>query len=156
MAAANHNRVIFNVELPEDFLQSMEQVMEEELQIAQRKWGISLDDELQEQVKRHSLNQLAAKVDLTMKVSWNFQRVLPLKIKGLTKSSAGEIHKDLLLPRDAGKVGPLKLLLDRDGYEVDDEDSDGAVSAEDLPSSALQTILTWLRTAIFYGVGSFR
>lgn len=148
------SRVTFHVKLAEDYMASIDAVIEDELKVAQRKWGVELSKEAVENVKRHSLNQLSMKVNLTLKTSWNFQPIVSLKIKGLSKSSGSELLKDLTLPDELSKVPDIALVLSRDGFEVESEPSDGTVLPADLNGYILDRILTWARTAVFYGVGS--
>lgn len=156
MANAGASRIAFHVKLASNYMDLIENALQDELIVAQRKWGVSLTEEALEDVKRHSLNQLSMKVDLTLKTNWNFQEVITLKIKGLSKSSSNGLLKDLKLPEELDKVPGIKLVVGRDGFEVESEPSDNTVDPSDLPEYILNRILTWVRTAVFYGVGSFR
>lgn len=150
------SRIAFHVKLAENYMDLIEEAVEDELKVAQRKWGVELSEETIELVKRHSLNQLSMKVDLTLKTSWNFQPTVTLKIKGLSKSSGSELNKDLNLPEELALVPAIELVLGRDGFEVESEPSDGTVLPKDLDSYILNRILVWARTAVFYGVGSYK
>jgi len=150
------SRVAFHVKLADNYMALIDQAIEEELKTSQRKWGVELSDETIELVKRSSLNQLSMKVDLTLKTSWNFQPFVTLKIKGLAKSSSTGLLKDLTLPDELKSVPAIDLVLGRDGFEVESEPSDGTVSPADLNSYILNRILVWIRTAVFYGVGSYK
>lgn len=150
------SRITFHVKLADNYMDLIEEAIEDELIVAQRKWGVSLSEETVEHVKRHSLNQLSMKVDLTLKTSWNFQPIINLKIKGLTKSSGNDLLKDLTLPDELDSVPDIELVLGRDGFEVEDEPSDGTVLPAELNGYILNRILVWSRTAVFYGVGSYK
>lgn len=150
------SRIAFHVKLAENYMDLIDKAIEDELKVAQRKWGVDLSEETVELVRRHSLNQLSMKVDLTLKTSWNFQRVVTLKIKGLSKSSGNGLLKDLNLPDEIDSVPAIELVLGRDGFEVESEPSDGTVLPADLPEYILDRILVWIRTAVFYGVGSYK
>lgn len=152
---ASASRVGFVVALPQDYMDQIESAIKAELKVSQQKWGVSLSQETQESVRKHSVNQLTLKVDSTLKTSWEFKPEISLRIKGLTKGSGG-FTSDLNIPEDAEQVNGIRLILAREGYEVDEEDSDGALNAEDLPAKLLEAIIKWLRTAIFYGVGSYK
>jgi len=150
------SRVAFHVKLADNYMALIDQAIEDELKTAQRKWGVELSDETIESVKRHSLNQLSMKVDLTLKTSWNFQPFVTLKIKGLSKNSSSGPLKDLTLPDELKSVPEIALVLGRDGFEVESEPSDGTVDPADLNGYILNRILVWIRTAVFYGVGSYK
>lgn len=156
MANAAASRIAFHVSLADNYMDLIENALNDEIAIAQRKWGVELGDEALESIKRHSLNQLSMKVDLTLKTSWNFQQVVTLKIKGLSKSSSTGLLKDLKLPAEIKKVPQIKLVLARDGFEVESESSDNTVDPSELPDYILNKILIWVRTGVFYGVGSYR
>lgn len=156
MADAAASRIAFHVSLADNYMDLIENALNDEIAIAQRKWGVELGDEALESIKRHSLNQLSMKVDLTLKTSWNFQQVVTLKIKGLSKSSSTGLLKDLKLPAEIKKVPQIKLVLARDGFEVESESSDNTVDPSELPDYILNKILIWVRTGVFYGVGSYR
>jgi len=150
------SRIAFHVKLADNYMELIDEAIEDELKVAQRKWGVDLSDETVESIKRHSLNQLSMKVDLSLKTSWNFQPFVTLKIKGLSKSSGNGLLRDLNLPEELSSVPAIDLVLGRDGFEVESEPSDNTVSPSDLDSYILNRILTWIRTAIFYGVGSYK
>lgn len=152
---ASASRVGFIVALPSDYMDQIEEAVTDELKVAQQKWGVKLSPETQERVREHSINQLVLKVDSALKTTWEFKPEISLKIKGLTKGSGG-FNTDLNIPEDADKLDGIRLILAREGYEVDDEDSDGSLNVTDLPTRLLEAILKWLRTAIFYGVGSYK
>lgn len=154
--SATASRIAFHVKLADNYMDLIEEAIEDELSVAQRKWGVSLSEDTVEHVKRQSLNQLSMKVDLTLKTSWNFQPIVSLKIKGLSKSSGNSLLKDLTLPDELDSVEGIELVLGRDGFEVEDEPSDGTVLPADLSEYILNRILVWARTAVFYGVGSYK
>ncbi len=150
------SRVTFHVKLAEDYMAQIESAISEELTVAQRKWGVRLSDETVDLVRQHSFNQLTRKVDLTLKTSWGFEPAIALKIKGLTKGPTSGIFDDLELPRELSSVPPIALVLGRDGFEVESEPSDNTVQPAELSDYILSKILVWVRTAIFYGVGSYK
>jgi len=150
------SRIAFHVRLADNYMELIDSAIETELKAAQRKWGVDLSEETVELVKRNSLNQLSMKVDLTLKTSWNFQPIVTLKIKGLSKSGSSGLLKDLTLPDELKSVPDIALVLGRDGFEVESEPSDGTVAPADLNGYILDRILVWIRTAVFYGVGSYK
>ena len=150
------SRITFHVKLTDNYMELIDEAIEDELKVAQRKWGVALSEETVEHVKRHSLNQLSMKVDLTLKTSWNFQPIVSLKIKGLSKSSTSGLLKDLTLPDELERVPDIELVLGRDGFEVESEPSDGTVDPADLSDYIMDRIVVWGRTAVFYGVGSYK
>lgn len=154
--SATASRIAFHVKLADNYMDLIEEAIEDELAVSQRKWGVSLSAETVEHVKRQSLNQLSMKVDLTLKTSWSFQSVLSLKIKGLSKGSGNGLASDITIPEDLESVEGIELVLGRDGFEVEDEPSDGTVLPADLSEYILNRILVWARTAVFYGVGSYK
>lgn len=150
------SRVAFHVKLAENYMELIEGAVEDEIKVAQRKWGVNLSPEAIEDIRKHSFNQLSMKVDLALKTSWNFQPVITLKIKGLSRESGSVIQKDLNLPAELKKVQSLQLVLGRDGFELTSEPEDGTVSPGELPEAVLNRIIAWARTAVFYGVGSYK
>lgn len=150
------SRIAFHVKLTDNYMDLIEAAVEDELKVSQQKWGVELNEETIELVKRHSLNQLSMKVDLTFKTSWNFQPIVTLRIKGLSKSSGNAMLRDLTLPEEIESVPEIELVLGRDGFEVESEPSDGTVLPSELQDRLLKLILVWARTAVFYGVGSYK
>lgn len=150
------SRIAFHVRLDENYMELIDEAIVDELKIAQRKWGVALNEEAEELVKKHSLNQLSMKVDLSFKTSWNFQPLVTFKIKGLSKNGDSGLLKDLTLPDEIESVPDVKLVLGRDGLEIESEPSDNTIDPAHLSSYAMERILKWIRTAVFYGVSSYR
>lgn len=148
------NRVGFHIKLDNNYKKEIRTAMELEMTVAQKKWGVKLDDSIQAHIIEHALEQLDQKVSDTSKSSWNFQDTLTIKIKGLSKKG----QRDLQLPKDQNysKMKNKNFIMTRDGWEVTDDASDASIKLIDFPEYVFNKIIEWSRTAVFYGVGSYK
>lgn len=150
--AVGSDLVGVHVALPPDFQTQIESAMAAELSVASQKWGVSLSDEAREYVLEHSLRQLQAQVAELMKTSWQFDPVVSLKVRGLPKRGRADIH----LPAHASKLQDVRLKESKVGWIVAEDGDVDSVAPEDMDTVIREQILAWARTAVFYGVGSYR
>lgn len=152
--ALDLNRVGFHITIDKNFEKKIKTAMEIEMKIAQRKWGVKLDKEIQAEIEEHAMTQLAQKVSDTSKHIWNFNEIVTIKIKGLSKKG----QRDLQLPKDENysKLKNKKFIQTRDGWEVTEELSDKAITLQEFPDHILDKMVKWASTAVFYGVGSYK
>lgn len=136
------------INLPEDFLKHLQKEINDELAIAQRKWKIQLDAKQKTHVRKAALTQLASKVSSLAHSNWDLGDKLLINVPG----GDGRIE----LPKTVkGANANLSLVLSKKGWEVIEEEADIAVGINDFHGSIIDNLNTWVRTAVFYGVGSY-
>lgn len=144
-------RPLIAVTMPVDYMNKIEDVLLDELEIAQNKWGLRLSKDDVNSVKKHSLNQVTEKFATTFKCQWGFEPVAKIKLKGV--SFYHEPKEVIALDRFDENT---YLVIGKQGLEVDDEIGEDAFLIKDFTEHLMNIILKWTRTAVFYGVGSFR
>jgi hypothetical protein len=145
------NRIFIHLKLGTGFMDEVKAEMENELDVASKKWGIRLNMEDRDLVLKHSLNQLKKKVSESAKHNWDFSPKVSIKV------TAGNRASDITLPDPASAKSKMKIIKSRDGWEipVEQEHSDEAVLIGEFHEHFKSRIKTWARTAVFYGVSSF-
>lgn len=145
------NRVIIQLNVGDQFKKDIRRTMEDELQIASKKWNVELNTAKQEHVIDVSYRQLMQKIFEVAKISWDGESILEVRA-----SSAGPLHKDFTLPTDAKKFHYLRVVRMRDGWTFTTDDTEDTVAIPDFLETFQNMILQWARTATFYGVGSYK
>lgn len=143
------NRIFIHLKLGNDFMDEVRAEMENELDVASKKWGIRLNLEDRDLVMKHSLNQLKKKVSESAKNNWEFTPKVSIKVTSPKRAS------DITLPDPALTNSKVKIIKSRDGWELEQEYSDESVLIGDFHEHFKSRIKTWARTAVFYGVSSF-
>jgi hypothetical protein len=141
------NTLTINVTLPENFLDQLEEVITDELAIAQTKWKIRLSDEQQEVVRKGTLAQLRSKVSSLSKNAWDLGSKLVINASGDTGAIA---YSESSKPKT-----DKAFILNKNGWSVTTEEADSVVPGDVFYESLTNTLFTWTRTAVFYGVGSY-
>lgn len=141
------NTLAIIINLPEDFLKLLQKEIADELTISQKKWKITLDTKEKTTIKKAALTQLASKVSSLAHSNWDLGDKLLINATG----ASGQIE----LPKEFKDNESLSLILNKKGWEVIDEEAEIAVSIGDFYDETIGQLYTWVRTAVFYGVGSF-
>lgn len=155
-------RITITVQLDKEFNEYIERVIEEEMRIAQNKWGVSLPEEYTDLIYSHVKTQLRAKLFEVFKHEYNLpeeesNNIDLTEIRCIVKNETHikniptTVYKDMEL-----RVDPL-LQRTSAGFIVynDDSRSDRTVLLSLLAEYVAYHIEQWTRTAVFYGVGSF-
>lgn len=141
------NTFIITVNLPESFLEQIENVITDELTVAQLKWKIRLSDDEQETVRKGTLAQLRSKVSSLSKNAWDLGSKLVINAAGDTGS--------LTYSENTKTKTDKSFILNKNGWSVTTEEADSVVPGEVFYESLVDTLFKWTRTAVFYGVGSY-
>lgn len=142
----------FIIDLPSDFVKTLAAEAEDEITIAENKWGVILDNDQRERVKFYAIKQLDNRVSRFSGSSWRVgDSELPVKIAEFAASK-----KIVRLPalKEADDQYPLTRI--RDGIGLAKEDSENIFVSADLQEFLETLIKKWLRTGVYYGVGSYR
>ncbi len=146
--AIETTNLIIELELPEDFEATLERVIIDEIIKSKKKWRIKLTDEEFQTVLNNARTQARLKMTAIARLEWDLGRKLSLKIP-YSKNQKVSL-KENSRPREK-----LKFLLSKDGWSIDYDDTDQAVPLNELWAKQQEIILTWAKTAAFYGVGSY-
>lgn len=135
------------VNLPKDFIKVLQKEINDEIAIAQKKWKITLEQKEKAIIKNATLEQLSSKVATLSHQTWDLGDKLYIEAPGRSGS--------LELPRKFKENESMSIVLSKKGWEITEEEAEVAIKIEDFYDELLNTIFTWTRTAVFYGVGSY-
>lgn len=141
------NTLTISIKFPKGFFDELTKEIDDELAIAQKKWKYTLAKEEIAEVKKASQEQLRLKVSGLAKSEWTFGGKLIINATGA--SDFLEITPRFKEERAYG------IVLNKNGWLATSEESDSVVQLKDFYQSLVTTLTTWLRTAVFYGVGSY-
>lgn len=141
------NTLTITVTLPENFLEQLEEVITDELTVAQTKWKIRLSDEELEVVRKGTLAQLRSKVSSLSKNAWDLGSKIVINAGG---DSGNIAYSEKSTPKT-----DKSFILSKNGWSVTTEEADAVVQGNVFYENLIETLFTWTRTAVFYGVGSY-
>lgn len=141
------NTLTITVTLPENFLEQLEEVITDELTVAQTKWKIRLSDEELEVVRKGTLAQLRSKVSSLSKNAWDLGSKLVINAGG---DSGNIAYSEKSTPKT-----DKSFILSKNGWSVTTEEADAVVPGNVFYENLIETLFAWTRTAVFYGVGSY-
>lgn len=163
----DNNGMKIHVTLPRDYSQKLDNVFDDELLVAtykwfdgrvQKKYGKNeyewiqpFSDEQIETIRKNSFQQLINKMSQLTKEEWSPEQE-KFTIHVITESFN---KKEFFLD---GETTPRETQLFarvKGDIIIVDENSENAVSLQDFYHSLLNLIEEWLRTAVFYCVGSY-
>lgn len=151
-AVLDETKAALIIDLGDGYAEKMIEVIKDELVIAKGKWRVFLSKEQEAYVTDQSIRQLEAKVQHINKSNWKItDRELVINI------SNQEIMRELIiLPEDSHKV-KMSLVRVNDGWIIEtDNDKEEEILLENFYSYFLETLEGWMRTAVMYGVGSYK
>lgn len=129
--------------------------MGNELIVAQKKWSVNLTDEQVSTVLRRSIEQLEKKVNLFTSNEWKFcDKDLHLSFKDLTKARSSNGPSDDI-KGESYSTSTRSLTRINSGWVITEEPDQGTPFNE-LSELMEDQIRTWAKTAVFYGVASYR
>lgn len=144
------NRITIHLHVGETFVKDLRRTMEDEMEIAARKWYVDITGSKHQKIIEESFVQLFQKIYEVTKNKWEGEDVIEIRA-----SNASPMVKDFHLPRDTETYHYLRLVRMRDGWTFTNEDSDGSVFVRDFAQVFTDLIHEWARTAVFYGVASY-
>lgn len=143
-------RMIVHIDLPEDFIETLEEDMEREFKKATRQWGVHVPFEEKEILLNYAKKQTIEKVTDNLRSRWDYSPQIMVKVNSPRQGM------EIRLPFPKGmQTPPARFIYSRDGWSVDQEQNEDAVDVADFAEHIEQQIRTWLRTAVFYGVASY-
>lgn len=146
---AEKTALTVHINLPKGFINKVKKVMENELSIASGKWGVTLTNGEKADLINHAMNQVQRKVNDNTRLVWDFSDVLNVRVNSPK-------NEELHIPDARLATHPKRLIKTKVGWEVDDESRDESIFLKDFHEHLQNLIFTWSRTAVFYGVGSYK
>lgn len=134
-----------------EYKHRLERAMEKEWQEANRKWSLSLGPQEKEVVMKHAKRQLELKVAFFAKSTWEFGAT-PISV---SVNSMGRGNATLELPSPEIESYDINLVRANDGWKVNQEPSSGIIPLSKFQEYFTDELITWARTAVFYGVASY-
>lgn len=132
----------------------IEAAMLDEMKIAKAKWRVYLSSKEEEEILRLSRLQLIAKVQsITKDMEWSIDdkiSIYPVRVEENSR-----LVENLSLPNDSRKRD-IHLLEVNDGWKIDNDNSIESTPLFKFEERVVTRILEWARTAVFYGVGSYK
>lgn len=144
-----NRRMTLVLHFNDDFVHRIHRTMEDEFEIASKKWGVKLNMDDKDLIMHHSSKQLQRKVAEMTKTAWKMGNTVNVKVV-----SSQTVNIDLPLPPD-NPMNRIKLVYTKDGWQSEYDDQSKSVLLKDFLSKIEENIFQWARTAVFYGVGSF-
>lgn len=139
--------------LPSEFTSTLENAVEDEFTVAERKWGVVLNEEKREVVKRNAYQQLEGKVNAMARHRWTLEDET-LRVAIQAPGASGRVITYPLAPAEASKLTEAALFA-KETWRLDDEPTVDSIPLSTLDETMLTFMEQWLRTAVFYGVGSY-
>jgi len=136
-----------NLELPESFLDELDNTINDEIKIAQKKWKLRLTDEQKKIVFENARTQTRLKTSTVARQPWDLGSKLVLRVP-FTQNS------QINLKPTAKTNRKIELVLTKDGWLIADE-AENPVPVSELLEKQQEIVKRWARTAAFYGVGSY-
>jgi hypothetical protein len=137
--------------LPKTYKRKLVALMEDEFLVASRKWGLKLNTEDKKRIFTHSIAQLEGKVFLITGTQWKSDDpTLVLEVA----TQKGNMFPIIIPSKEAEELA-ISLVRSHDEWRIDSEPNSEAVLLKDFYSFFLAEMEKWIRTAVFYGVGSY-
>lgn len=143
--------VVFS--LPQGFANKVVKAITEEISISERKWGVNITSEQRQEILEHSVLQLENKVFATFKKAWRYKepRIRVCLSTGLEYAGPRQVA----LPEDKSNCDDILVIRGHNELIISNEPSSASFKMNNLPAEVQNMIITWIRTAAFYGVASY-
>lgn len=135
------------IELTPAFYKNLEAAMHDEMFIAQGKWKTKINTEDQALIMSHSKNQLQTKA-LAMAKPWQYGD------ESISIVIAHPRSRHVKLPEAVSELDGVALFRPKSLWEIAEDGADEAVDVENFVPCVESLLTEWIRTAVFYGVGS--
>lgn len=145
----------------DEFRSSLLDILYDEMKIASSKWRVSLSEDESSTVVRHSLAQLNGRLSSIGDKLYEFNFVtsqeFEILLHGLKRESS-LTFQELLLDEETKN---LQIRKEKNSFRVEENAEANSskhlvIPVEYLERLIKETIEKWLRTAVFYGVGSYK
>lgn len=145
------NTITLTLNVGAEYKHRMERAMEKEWREANRKWGLSLGSAEKETVMEHAKRQLERKVAFFTRNHWEFGTTpIVVSVNSMGRGSAA-----LELPSPEVESYDISLVRANDGWKVNQEPSSAIIPLGKFQEYLTEELITWARTAVFYGVASY-
>lgn len=142
--------------LPQNYNQKIYDIMDDEFKIASKKWDVYLNSDDKDIIKENTLIQLERKVEYISKNKWNIHdNIIKINIKNTIK---GIISIQLPINNETNNEILNKhysFVRVSNEWVINDDDNSDAIELENFYQTFMNDMEKWIRTAVFYGVGSF-
>lgn len=145
----NDTKMIINLELDKDFIETVKNEMLDEIRVSSIKWGVALNVDDEDTIITNSVKQVRRKTSENVKTNWDLSDKLTVKVNSVRKGI------EITLPAVEADNSPSALIYTRDGWEMDQEKREGSVRLADFQKHMQSQIIEWARTAVFYGVSTY-
>lgn len=132
----------------EGFVGELKAAMKDELAIASRKWGVNLSKAEEAFVLETALKQLRLRVEAIAGHPWNYTPEVTYVLAGKKAT--------LRVPSPEASKSPLRLVRASDAWKVDPDREETSIPLGEFAAAARGETLAWARTAVYYGVGSYK
>lgn len=137
------------VKIGKVFIKELNNAVEDEFKKAVDKWGVTLSNDEKKDLIVKSFEQLQSRIEAISKNPWKIGESIVYTIPGAT----GEYE----LPSKESKSSGVMLVRASDGWKASSEPKKGdPIPLGTFHKVAKEEITNWLRTAVFYGVGSYK
>lgn len=144
-------KIIIEINLPKNFNTIIEKNMNEEFIIAQKKWNINIDKNQKENIFKHSLKQLEYKIQELTKTTWKIGDPIHVKV-----NSEKEVETGIILPNKKYVNSDIHLIRLSDGWKVDFEKRKESIHLKNFTDFFKEFLIKSSKTAVFYGVSSYK
>lgn len=147
-------RLTTYVSLPAKFSETIQKAIDSEILVAQKKWAVTLTEEQRLYVSQMSRVQLEQRVSAMARVSWSSQMGSQVPVSIADAPSDNDSRFPSL---DLEKtVGDVYLTRNNTVWSLTEtKEGDDSIHARDFAQYYQNLLLTWVRTATFYAVGSY-
>ena len=145
--AASHLKL--HLQLGEGFVSTLKKVMEEELEVASRKWGYEPTAAERREVLRHGFNQVTLRMrSVSNNASWDMAEEITFSMPGP--------KLELQVPSEEADSYGYQLIRSRDGWLIDQDRTEDSVPLNEFLERFTREVQAWARTAVFYSIGSYK
>lgn len=144
--AASHLKL--NLDLGDSFVEELLQVMDDELEVASRKWGYYPSKAEAEELRKHAIAQVRLRINSVSNDNWDLSSTVRFSMPGP--------RKEIAIPGPESDASAVKIIRSRDGWLIDQDKNEGAIALRDFPDIFRNEVFAWARTAVFYSVGSYK
>lgn len=156
MAVKNTFSNFITVVVTSEYLRELKREANEEMKISIKKWKVDEKDLPKRQILENSFNQLRIKVEETTNIPWN-ENDKNIVIQVLSKES--DKFGNITLKKNTKVKEDIKntniVFNISKGYITIDPNIKKGVSLDEFYEFFTESIKKWIRTAVFYGVGSY-
>lgn len=142
------NTLILKITLPENFKDNLVDFMEEKIQVAEKKWGVKLNDEQKDLVCHNAWIQLNFEVKEVYGTNWESKDSIEVHVPHYKNDR-------IPIPSKTSEKTKKRLIKNKQQWIIDQEDSSDAVYLSDFHNVVRKEIEEWAETAVLYGVGSY-